>query len=79
MDRDLPTIDRVWVFTLYGEKAEKFDTQQEAVKYIQESPDDKEGHLVRIEIQIRLESGEMIDGAFNTKDRAIDFVENRRF
>jgi hypothetical protein len=55
MNNSLPAIDRVWVLTLYGEKAEKFDTPKEAVRYIHDSPDDKAGHLVRIEIQIRLE------------------------
>ena len=79
MSQEVPAINRVWVFTLYGEKAEKFDSPQEAVRYIQESPEEKAGHLVRIEIQIRLSSGEMIDGTFNTKHRAINFVENRQF
>ena len=79
MSSDPPSIDRVWIFTLYGEKTEKFDTPEEAVRYIQDSPDEKSGHLVRIEIQIRLSSGEMIDGTFGTKERAINFIENRRF
>jgi len=79
MDMDRPIINRVWVFTLYGEKAEKFDSPEEAVRYIQDSPDEKAGHLVRIEVQIRLSNGEMIEGTFNAKDRAIKFVENRQF
>ena len=79
MDKSLPTIDRVWVFTLYGEKAEKFDSPQEAVRYIQDSPDEKQGHLVRIEVQVRLANGEMIEGTFVTKGRAINFVEHRKF
>jgi hypothetical protein len=78
MDRYLPPIDRVGVSTLHGEKAE-FDTTQEAVRYIQNFPDEKMGHLVRIEVQIRLASGEMIDGTFNTKYRAIKFFEDRQF
>ena len=79
MDKDLPTINRLWILTLYGEKAEKFDNPQEAIRYIQNSPDERMGHLVRIEIQILLSSGERIDGTFNTKSRAINFVENRQF
>jgi hypothetical protein len=76
---NLPQIDRIWIFTLYGERAEKFDTPQDAVEYLQEAPDEKSGHLVKIEIQIRLTSGEMIDGTFNTKPRAISFIEGRHF
>lgn len=79
MTEGSPIITRIWVFTLYGEKAEKFDVPEEAVRYIHESPDEKEGHLVRIEVQIRLSNGEMIDGTFSSKERAINFVENRRF
>jgi hypothetical protein len=76
---NLPIINRVWVFTLYGDKAENFETPEEAIRYIQDSPDEREGHLVRIEIQISLSNGEMIEGTFSTKDRAINFVEHRQF
>jgi hypothetical protein len=69
----------VWVFTLYGEKAEKFDTPEEAVRYIQDTPDEKMGHLVRIEVQIRLSTGEIIEGTFTAKSRAIIFITERRF
>jgi len=48
MDKEVSAIDRIWILTLYGEKAERFDTPQEAVRYLQASPDEKTGHLVRI-------------------------------
>ncbi len=74
-----PTITRVYVFTLYGDKAEKFDTPEEAVEYIKNTPGEKSGHLVRVEVQIKLANGEYVDGTFHNKDRSIYFIENRQF
>ena len=74
-----PNIDRVSIFTLYGDKVETFKTVEEAVEFVRSTPDEASGHLVRLEVSIQLEGSAHIDGSFDNKDQAIHFIENRSF
>ncbi len=79
MDNPFPPIKRVTVLSLFGDGAETFSTPEEAVEYIESTPDEKKGHLVRFEIQVGLSNGDTVDGIFRDKVRSVDFVVNRRF
>lgn len=72
------TVDRIWVLTLYGDKAEQFETVEDALAYLDTQPDEKSGRLVRIEIQARFETGQQIDGTFRSKADAMEFLRNRQ-
>ncbi len=72
------TVNRIWVLTLYGQRAEEFQTIDEALDYVSAQPEKGSGGLIRIELQVRFVDGIHIDGQFRTNSDAKEFLSNRK-
>ncbi len=77
--KDAVKIDAVRVLPVYG-TAVMFETLMEALDFIKQQPEDGRnatGPLVRIEVQVRYNDGNRIEGQFPNKFRAIEFLKNK--
>ena len=70
------TIRKILVLTLFGDKKQEFSNANDAIEFIKNVKERDEGYFIRVEMQILYKGIEM-DVAFDNRDDAIEFLQNR--
>lgn len=70
------TIRKILVLTLFGDEKQEFSNANDAIEFIKNVKERDEGYFIRVEMQILYKGIEM-DVAFDNRDDAIEFLQNR--